>query len=83
MNDNLVLQIETYDKIYDYRDKWLFVQKLLHYYKHTPYTSKDKEYAVPIGINHRIYIRFPLGNIPSKAPSYVVVVATRGAILSA
>ena len=48
-----------------------------------PIPPRIKKYAVPIGINHRIYIRFPLGNIPSKAPSYVVVVATRGAILSA
>lgn len=55
MNDNLVLQIETYDKIYDYRDKWLFVQKLLHYYKHTPYTSKDKEICCTYWNDRNLY----------------------------
>jgi hypothetical protein len=43
MKDNLVLQIQAYDDIYDYHHKMLFIEKLLHYYEHTPYTSNEKE----------------------------------------
>jgi hypothetical protein len=45
-----------------------------------PIPPRIKKSVVPIGMIE-IYIRLPLGNIPSKAPSYVVV-ATRGALRS-
>jgi len=35
MNDNLDMQIHAYDNIYEYHDKMLFMEQLLHYYKHT------------------------------------------------
>lgn len=43
MKDDLETQIQFYDTIYDYHPKMLFIEKLLHYYKHTSYTSDQKE----------------------------------------
>lgn len=43
MEDNLNKQIHAYDNIYEYHDKMLFIEKILHYYEHTSYTSNEKK----------------------------------------
>lgn len=43
MKDDLETQIQVYDTIYEYHHKMLFIEKLLHYYKHSSYTSNQKE----------------------------------------
>jgi|TARA_B110000971_G_C19960074_1_gene477556 hypothetical protein len=46
MNDNLSLQIEKYNKIEDYHNKALFIEKMLRYYNTTNYISSDKKLCV-------------------------------------